>query len=84
MRLEGKTALITGAGSGMGRLACEIFAREGANIIATDISKQGLDETAALVTTRTLEWSAGAPPAIEPKLDEDVRPHESQKHPAAM
>lgn len=50
MRLEGKTALITGAGSGMGRLAAEMFAREGANIIATDISQKGLDETAAMVT----------------------------------
>ena len=50
MRLEGKTALITGAGSGMGRIACELFAREGANIIATDIARWGLDETAEMVT----------------------------------
>jgi NAD(P)-dependent dehydrogenase (short-subunit alcohol dehydrogenase family) len=49
MRLEGKTALITGAGSGMGRAACVTFAREGASVIATDISQAGLDETAALV-----------------------------------
>ncbi len=49
MRLEGKTALITGAGSGMGRVASVLFAKEGANVIATDISRQGLDETAALV-----------------------------------
>jgi NAD(P)-dependent dehydrogenase (short-subunit alcohol dehydrogenase family) len=49
MRLEGKTALITGAGSGMGRVACVTFAREGANVIATDISQAGLDETATLV-----------------------------------
>ncbi len=49
MRLEGKTALITGASSGMGRVASVLFAREGANIIATDISRDGLDETAALV-----------------------------------
>ncbi|TAK62596.1 MAG: glucose 1-dehydrogenase [Dehalococcoidia bacterium] len=49
MRLEGKTALITGAGSGMGRVASVLFAKEGANVIATDIAKPGLDETAALV-----------------------------------
>ncbi|HWS45351.1 MAG TPA: glucose 1-dehydrogenase [Acidimicrobiia bacterium] len=49
MRLEGKTALITGAGSGMGRVASVLFAKEGANVIATDISQSGLDETAALV-----------------------------------
>jgi len=35
-RLEGKVALITGAGSGMGRAASEIFAREGARIVVAD------------------------------------------------
>lgn len=45
MRLEGKTALITGAGSGMGRLAAEVFAREGAKVVATDISTDALQET---------------------------------------
>lgn len=45
MRLEGKTALITGAGSGMGRLAAETFAREGAAVVATDITPDGLAET---------------------------------------
>ncbi|HYM15306.1 MAG TPA: glucose 1-dehydrogenase [Dehalococcoidia bacterium] len=49
MRLEGKTALITGAGSGMGRVAAILFAREGANVIATDVNRWGLDETQALV-----------------------------------
>ncbi|MDZ4279104.1 MAG: SDR family oxidoreductase [Dehalococcoidia bacterium] len=45
MRLQGKTALITGAGSGMGRLAAQVFAREGAAVVATDISADGLRET---------------------------------------
>ncbi|MHB8684977.1 MAG: SDR family NAD(P)-dependent oxidoreductase [Dehalococcoidia bacterium] len=49
MRLEGKTALITGAGSGMGRVAATLFSKEGANVIATDISREGLDATAKLV-----------------------------------
>ena len=50
MRLEGKTALITGAGSGMGRLAAELFAREGAAIVACDIDSEGLRETAERVS----------------------------------
>ncbi len=50
MRLEGKVALITGAGSGMGRLACELFAKEGAAVVATDVNASGLAETVAGVT----------------------------------
>ena len=49
MRLENKVALITGAGSGMGRLAAEVFAREGAAVIATDLRPDGLRETAERV-----------------------------------
>lgn len=41
--LAGKVAVITGAGSGMGRAAVEIFAREGARIIAVDINDAVLD-----------------------------------------
>lgn len=36
-RLEGKVALITGAASGMGRAAAELFAREGARVVAIDV-----------------------------------------------
>lgn len=50
MRLTGKTALITGAGSGMGRLAAQVFAREGAQVIAADISAEALAETVASVS----------------------------------
>lgn len=49
MRLENKVALITGAGSGMGRLAADVFAREGASVIATDLRADGLRETSERV-----------------------------------
>ena len=39
-RLDGKVALITGAGSGMGRAAAELFAREGARVVCTDVVEE--------------------------------------------
>lgn len=39
-RLAGKTALITAAAQGIGRATAELFAREGATVIATDINQE--------------------------------------------
>jgi NAD(P)-dependent dehydrogenase (short-subunit alcohol dehydrogenase family) len=44
-RLEGKVAIITGAGSGMGRVEAILFAKEGAKVVATDINEAGIHET---------------------------------------
>jgi NAD(P)-dependent dehydrogenase (short-subunit alcohol dehydrogenase family) len=49
MRLQGKVALITGAGSGMGRAASKIFAQEGALVAAIDINGEAAAETAQMV-----------------------------------
>jgi NAD(P)-dependent dehydrogenase (short-subunit alcohol dehydrogenase family) len=40
MRLANKVAIITGSASGMGRLAAEVFASEGASIVVTDIAEK--------------------------------------------
>lgn len=42
MRLADKVVLVTGAGSGMGRVALHMFAQQGAKIIAADIDMQAL------------------------------------------
>ena len=48
-RLENKVAVITGAASGMGLAAAELFAKEGAAVAATDIAFEQLEEaTSAL------------------------------------
>lgn len=44
MRLQGKVAVITGAGSGMGRAMAHLFATEGARIVAADWHQDTLDE----------------------------------------
>lgn len=47
--LEGKVALITGAGSGFGRDMAITFAKKGANLVLNDINMEGLEETKELV-----------------------------------
>jgi len=47
--LDGRVALITGAGSGQGRAAAQLFAAHGARIAVLDVNKVGADETVELV-----------------------------------
>ena len=46
-RLDGKVALITGAGSGMGRVATHAFVREGARVVAADVNEKAAQQTVA-------------------------------------
>ena len=48
-RVEGKVALVTGAGSGLGRATSILLAKEGAKVVATDINLESAQETAAMI-----------------------------------
>lgn len=49
MRLANKVALITGAGSGIGREAAQLFAKEGAQVVVSDVNEAGGQETVAAI-----------------------------------
>lgn len=65
-RLEGKHAVITGAGSGMGRAMAELFAAEGAQVLCADISGQEDDVARSL-------GNAGVPFRADVSLSADVQ-----------
>src|ERR671910_567335 len=43
-RLRGKVTVVTGAAKGIGRATAELFAREGARLVITDVDEEGLSE----------------------------------------
>ena len=70
MRLKDKVALITGAGSGIGRAAALLFAREGARVAAADISVE-----AAAETVRSIEDLGGHATALSCDVSDSEEAH---------
>ncbi|MFC4314039.1 SDR family NAD(P)-dependent oxidoreductase [Steroidobacter flavus] len=70
-RLEGKTAFITGAASGIGRATALLFAREGARVVAADISGAGAEQTADRIGPNALAVTLDV--AGEPQWEQAMR-----------
>jgi NAD(P)-dependent dehydrogenase (short-subunit alcohol dehydrogenase family) len=64
--LEGKVAVITGAGSGVGRAACLLFAEHGARVVAADLDGATAEETARQVRDRGGKAIASACDVADP------------------
>ncbi len=58
VRLDGKVALITGIGGGIGRTAALMFAEAGAHVVGCDLDSQACSETILLAKERGLELHA--------------------------
>src|ERR1700730_8532098 len=75
-RLEGKSVVITGAGSGIGRAASGLFSREGAKLVIVDRA-EGVKETAKLVsdaggTVEAVMADAGSESDVKAFIDKAV------------
>jgi meso-butanediol dehydrogenase / (S,S)-butanediol dehydrogenase / diacetyl reductase len=54
-RLDGRTALVTGGGSGIGRAICRRFASEGATVVVADLVRERAEEVAAEIGGRAVQ-----------------------------
>lgn len=72
MRLEGKTALVTGAASGFGRGIAERFAAEGARVAVLDLNGDGAREVGVALNGLALEADVRDGTAVQAAVDETI------------
>jgi NAD(P)-dependent dehydrogenase (short-subunit alcohol dehydrogenase family) len=53
MRLENKTAIVTGSGGGIGRATALRLAKDGAAVIVCDVNQAGIDETVQFIKAQS-------------------------------
>jgi NAD(P)-dependent dehydrogenase (short-subunit alcohol dehydrogenase family) len=77
-RLSGKRAIVTGAGSGIGRASAVLFALEGAKVVAVDRVEDAVDETAAMIRAKggsviSIAGDAGDEIAVKGMIDHCIK-----------
>lgn len=79
MKLQGKVALVTGAGSGIGRAIVKLFIEEGAQVVGTDLHAEGLEtlkqeiESAGYGTLTTLTGDVSVQADTDRMVDAAVK-----------
>jgi NAD(P)-dependent dehydrogenase (short-subunit alcohol dehydrogenase family) len=68
--LQDRVALVTGAGSGMGRAAAKLFAQAGARVVVVDRDFETAEETAAAIVTA---GGAASPVGCDISVEDEVR-----------
>jgi NAD(P)-dependent dehydrogenase (short-subunit alcohol dehydrogenase family) len=76
-RLQGKTAIVTGAGSGIGRASARLFAQEGAKVLVADVT-DAVEETASMIrkdggTAIAVKADAGDEAAVKGLVERAVK-----------
>ena len=68
-RVEGKVVLLTGIGSGMGRVTAQLLVSEGATVVGCDLDPEGAAETARLVEAGGGRIDSSAPVDLSRRAD---------------
>ena len=70
--VRGLTVLVTGAASGMGRATAEVFASEGANVAATDVTEAAVRPVVDMLKGRGLSAEGWGLDVADPEAIENV------------